>query len=70
MKPSTKHPQIEAFLEQNFGRTTAITAGNCVPAPFGCGNPVEGFRDAISAKEYGITGLCQICQDQIFGVSS
>ena len=27
------------------------------------------FRDAISKKEYGISGLCQECQDGVFGVS-
>lgn len=28
----------------------------------------EPFRDALSWKEYGISGLCQNCQDTIFGV--
>jgi len=25
------------------------------------------FRDALSRKEYGISGLCQKCQDDVFG---
>lgn len=36
--------------------------------PF-CGheiNPAE-FRDAESRKEYEISGLCQQCQDEVFG---
>lgn len=68
MEPSEKSPQWGKFLEENFGRTTAITGGNCVPPPIGCGKPVEGFRDRLSEKEYTISGLCQNCQDEIFGV--
>jgi len=35
--------------------------------PF-CKNPVntEDFKDALSKKEYGISGLCQKCQDSFF----
>lgn len=29
---------------------------------------MENFRDKISKKEYGISGLCQKCQDDTFGV--
>jgi hypothetical protein len=28
--------------------------------------PYSGFRDALSYKEYGISGLCQKCQDKTF----
>jgi len=28
----------------------------------------EDFRDALSKKEYRISGLCQECQDKAFGV--
>ena len=27
----------------------------------------DGFRDEISIKEYGISGMCQECQDSVFG---
>jgi len=39
--------------------------GDC---PF-CGRPVRktAFRDEISLKEFGISGLCQSCQDKTFG---
>jgi hypothetical protein len=42
-----------------------VEAGNC---PF-CGKPVfmEDFTDALSRKEYGISGLCQKCQNEMFG---
>ena len=32
--------------------------------------PKEGFylfRDKLSAREYGISGMCQHCQDLVFG---
>jgi len=35
----------------------------------GCEKPINAkeFRDEISKKEYHISGLCQKCQDSIFG---
>jgi hypothetical protein len=32
-----------------------------------CKKPIGMFRDALSRKEYGISGLCQLCQDKVFG---
>jgi len=37
--------------------------------PF-CGNivnPDTEFKDGLSRKEFGISGLCQACQDKMFG---
>jgi hypothetical protein len=31
-----------------------------------CEEPVIGFRDKKSEKEYRISGLCQKCQDKVF----
>lgn len=40
----------------------------CAPPPMGCGQPLsEPFRDEVNRREYGITGLCQRCQDEVFG---
>lgn len=44
----------------------------CAPPPMGCGQPLgkplsEAFRDEVNRREYGITGLCQRCQDEVFG---
>ena len=64
--PTKKSPAMEAFLEANFGRSTAIEANTCVKPPFGCGKPIEGFRDERSVREYRISGLCQTCQDEVF----
>ena len=32
-----------------------------------CGKEITGFRDELSKKEFSISGMCQACQDQIFG---
>ena len=44
----------------------AISEKRCAPKPFGCGALVGLFTDSISVKEYGISGLCQECQDSVF----
>lgn len=31
-------------------------------------DPKTEFRDAISLREYHISGICQKCQDKTFGV--
>ena len=65
--PSPKAPKLEEFPEAMSGRTTSINVGNCVAAPFGCGKVITGFKDPLSQKEYAISGLCQGCQDSVFG---
>lgn len=42
-----------------------VLAGNC---PF-CGQAIDpsSFRDDLSRREFGISGLCQVCQDKTFG---
>lgn len=65
--PSEKAPALAAFLEQVFGRTTAIQADRCIPPPVGCGGSAVEFTDEMSKREYTISGLCQRCQDQVFG---
>ena len=34
-----------------------------------CGKAVDmgSFRDALSRREFGVSGMCQECQDKIFG---
>ena len=32
-----------------------------------CNNPIGEFKDRLSRKEYEISGMCQTCQDEIFG---
>jgi len=42
-----------------------VSKGNC---PF-CNKDIweKDFRNALSLKEYRISGLCQTCQDEMFG---
>lgn len=68
-EPTKKAPGIEKFLEDIAGRTTAIHENKCIQPPLGCGKLVvmADFRNDISRREYRISGLCQSCQDEIFG---
>lgn len=56
---------MESFLTQAFGhdRRKTITANKCV----GCGGDATEFRNEISRREHTISGLCQKCQDSVFG---
>ena len=63
--PNTRYAALEAAVA---GKQAWIRKRTCAPAPIGCGRPWDppGFRDALSAKEAQISGLCQSCQDAIF----
>lgn len=51
-------------VDQIFGgRREAIASCNCAI----CGGPANEFRDELSRKEFSISGLCQKCQDLVFG---
>lgn len=52
-------PELQAFRESIFGREQP---GICIT----CRRPVFGFRDALSVKEYGLSHMCQHCQDDAF----
>lgn len=67
MEPSKKSAGMEQILEKMYKRTTSIKSNCCIPPPIGCGKPISPFKDKISEKEYSISGLCQECQDKIFG---
>lgn len=66
---SDKAEALEEFNKATFGfdRREVINNRVCVPAPIGCGGAATTFRDAKSEREYSISGLCQNCQDSIFG---
>ena len=53
-----------AFKLFGRSRTLAIAGNGCVK----CGESAVDFRDELSRKEFGLSGLCQGCQDGIFGV--
>ncbi len=63
--PSEKAEGIDQFLTKLTGvnRKEAIIEDVCVT----CSKPVKRFRDPLSRKEYTISGMCQACQDSVFG---
>jgi len=65
-KASYKAPELETFLNDflNVNRVDTIKDDKCVS----CENIAMLFRDDISKKEYTISGLCQDCQDSVFGI--
>lgn len=68
-EPTKKHPGIEALLSTLAGasRSATIRSDRCMPKPIGCGEAATEFRDELSQREYTISGLCQACQDRVFG---
>ena len=63
-----KAPQIEHLLEQVSKaflakpRSEAFGTNTCVM----CAGPAIHFKDALSKKEYSLSGICQTCQDSFF----
>lgn len=60
--------RIEELTQRPWGkmfpeRIEKLKQGLCVT----CGDLVQGFRNQISHKEYQISGMCQKCQDSVFG---
>ena len=67
LQATPKAPFLDALLDSLTGvsRVAAVAEGFCVM----CSGDAEDFRDSLSKKEYTISGMCQECQDSIFGVS-
>ena len=66
---SNKSPEMTSFVdylsETIFGKSVSQSHNErtCVT----CKSPAVSFRDHLSSKEYSISGICQVCQDKIFG---
>ena len=56
----------DIMRSMGFDKEVDRTKFNLCPL---CGNPIkmEDFKDNLSRKEYGISGMCQNCQNDIFG---
>ena len=70
------HVKSKTMLEARFSLKAAehrkmigecVKIGVCISPPFGCGGIAKCFRDALSVKEYKIGGMCQKCQNFVFG---
>ncbi len=63
-----KSPEMQETIERfgivAFGRSTIEALKNkfCVA----CGQQAITFKDELSRTEYGISGMCQKCQDEVF----
>ena len=55
----------DVMSEKLFGRKFTESRDNniCVA----CGENLTPFRDSVSKREHGISGMCQKCQDKTFG---
>lgn len=60
-----RNPKLQEFIDGIAGRKQSDCAarGICVT----CGGGITGFRNEISRREYQISGMCQECQDSVFG---
>jgi len=62
--PLTKPNINKPVFKTNPTMIPDIQQGNCV----WCHKPVKEneFTDELSKKEYSVTGMCQVCQDNMF----
>lgn len=63
---------IDDFSKKAFGisQSDAEKKGGLMAICVFCKKPVDpekDFRNEISKKEFEISGICQICQDGVFG---
>jgi len=73
--PSNKSEALNSHLEDlstllyGKSRVDTITKGVACVTCKGVGRwgPNLDFRDDLSRKEYSISGMCQDCQDSVFG---
>ena len=65
MEATPKDYSIDAALGALTGkdRVETVADGKCMT----CNSPDMGFKDDLSRKEYTISGMCQSCQDSVFG---
>ena len=54
---------IDNYTELSFGRKMSECVDTCVI----CGNAKGEFKDKLSETEWGISKMCQKCQDFTFG---
>jgi len=64
MKLNPKAPEVKELLEAFVGKK--LDGKKCAFCPSTRTNK-EDFKDDLSRAEFGISSLCQECQDQIFG---
>ncbi len=65
MKATEKTPEIDRLLTGIMGksRVEVVSNAKCMT----CDGEANKFRDELSIDEYRISGMCQACQDGVFG---
>jgi len=63
---------IDSFAKKAFGisQSAAKRKGALMAICVFCKKPIDpgnDFRNEISRKEFEISGICQVCQDDLFG---
>ncbi len=60
-----RDPRLQAFVD----KITGVSQAECEAAEIcpTCRKPIGEFRNDLSRKEYEISGMCQSCQDSVFG---
>ena len=68
MKTAGMENMLDDMTKELFGRGRKVAMDNqmCVI----CGDDANHFTDELSRREYGISGMCQSCQDGVFSVDS
>ncbi len=70
-EPIKRSPAMQSALDDlskaAFGTSNseAISSSICINCKKPV-NPETDFTDEVSKREYGISGLCQACQDEFF----
>ena len=65
INPTSKAPAIDLMLSSLAGKSREIQIASklCMT----CNSNADTFNDELSIKEYSISGMCQSCQDKVFG---
>ena len=65
-KMMTRTPEMQKMMDTMFQERTKRVRENKCPV---CAEPInyDSFKDALSRREYAISGTCQKCQDYLFG---
>ena len=68
MKTVLMEKRLDDMAKALFGRGRKVAMDNqmCVM----CGNDANHFTDELSRREYGISGMCQSCQDGTYSVDN
>jgi len=62
----SRSPELQKMMDTMFPEHTRRVRENKCPM---CAEPInyDSFKDALSRREYAISGMCQKCQDDFFG---